>query len=130
MNNIDEKEWTSRQDYLALAEDRVIGVQRPIFTSGIRISILTREKTNPHQPTVFQPTVPPGFPEIPELETALHIEFECAGAAASAFHAEFLKLVDKYNHWENSVYIPPDAKKSPLWKKLCRIFKHEREAEK
>lgn len=127
-NVLTPKEWANRQDFVILAEDRIIGVKNPIFYSGIKVSTFLREvpdpkrKIDPFGP--FQPHYPP--PELPKFETAFRIEFECAGAAAAAFYAEFLKLVDKYNHLEQSVYLCPNKpKKTPVWKEVVwkKVFR-------
>lgn len=50
---IDENEWAHRQDFLILPGDRIIGVQNPIFYSGIKMSVFSHEVPDPDQNGAF-----------------------------------------------------------------------------
>ena len=105
-------EWQKEQDHIILAEDRLIGARFSIFKGGVKVSPFIRPKVVETE----------GIPCLAETEKGYRIEFECAGVGAPAFFAEFLKLVDKYNHLEQSVYMRPEPpkKKRRWWEKFWK----------
>ena len=85
--------------------------KEPIFTSGITISCFTKQD-DPVTPFL-----------ISRVKKCYEIKFQCEGDAADAFMHEFLKLSDKYNHWEMCYYHPEVTKKETWFEKIKNIMR-------
>ena len=127
---ITEEEWIKTQDYVAvIGEEALVGATRPIFTSAISIAPYVRRTGNPTKDPLGGGCRMLRESDFAKMEMAFRIEFECCGAASAAFLEEFMKLVDKYNHWEQSVYLRPQPPKKNFGKRMLQklgIFRKRR----